>query len=133
MRIYNRISEAPIYRLKKSSVYNIYNVEKIQTDLGERYILFATDNRSYLASKYITKFINEHNIIEKYPHYLIIKTKKIKQFKTKKGRIGQYLDLIIENKYRYDDLIFNSVQEIDDHIKMNNYKIANELIKTLLK
>ena len=78
------ISESPIYRLKKSSVYHIYNVEKIQTDLGERYILFATDDRSYLASKYITKFINEHNKIEKYPHYLIIKTKKIKQFTTKK-------------------------------------------------
>ena len=131
MRIYDRISETPIYRLKKLSVYHIYNVEKIQTDLGERYLIYATDNRVYLANKYITNYINNIKH-EKYPHYLVIKTKKIKQFKTKKGRIGQYLDLIIENKYRYDDLIFNSVQEIDDHIKMNNYKIAKELIKSLL-
>ena len=133
MRIYNRISESPIYRLKKSSVYHIYNVEKIQTDLGERYILYATDNGYYLASKYITNYINEHSKMEKYEHCLIIKTKEIIQFRTKKGWIGQYLDLTVELKYSYDDLVFNTIQEVDDHIKMENYKKAKELIKTLLK
>ena len=53
------------YKLEETKIYEIINVEKIETAFGKRYVLTDKENNKYWPNKSVEKFIHDHKDIKK--------------------------------------------------------------------
>ena len=84
-------SSQKIEKLEETKIYEIINVEKIETSFGKRYVLTDKENNKYWPNKSIEKFIHEHKDIKKFK----LQTSEFKSFLNKKGEEIRFLDVDI--------------------------------------
>ena len=80
-----------ISKLNESQIYNIVDVQKIQTSFGKKYVLIDDNNNRYWTNKNIDEFIKEHKQIKQFE----LTTSQYKTFKNKKGEEIKYLTIDI--------------------------------------
>ena len=80
-----------ISKLNESQIYNIVDVQKIQTAFGKKYILIDDDNNRYWTTKNIDEFIKENKQIKHFE----LSTSEFKIFTNKKGEAIKYLEIDI--------------------------------------
>lgn len=80
-----------ISKLNENQIYNIVDVQKIQTSFGKKYVLIDEDNNKYWTNKNVDEFIKEHKTIKQFE----LRTSEYKTFKNKKDDIIKYLEIDI--------------------------------------
>ena len=83
--------QSRVEKLDENEIYEIKNVEKIETSFGKRYILIDKEDNRYWPNKSIEKFIHEHKEIKQFK----LKTSEFKSFTNKKGEEIRFLDIDI--------------------------------------
>ena len=84
--------ETRINKLDECLIYNIIDVQKIETSFGKIYILIDEEQNRYWPNKKLEEFIKSHKDIKKFQ----LTTSGFKDFKNKKGESVKYLEISID-------------------------------------
>lgn len=88
----NQESYSKIEKLGEDTIYNIKDVQKIETSFGKRYVLIDEDNAKFWPNKSVEEFIREHKNVKQFE----LRTSFFKTFKNKKGEEISYLSIDID-------------------------------------
>ena len=84
-------SKNQISKLSESLIYNIKDVQKLQTAYGKKYVLIDEEGNKYWTINKIDEFIKEHKDVKQFE----LITSEYKTFKNKKGDEIRYLTVDI--------------------------------------
>ena len=84
-------SNNQINKLDEKHIYQIVDVQKLQTSFGKKYVLVDESNSRYWTNNKVDEFIKEHKDIKKFQ----LITSEFKSFKNKKGEEIKYLSIDI--------------------------------------
>ena len=85
-------SKNQINKLIEDHIYDIVDVEKIQTSFGKKYVIVDDSNNRYWTNNKLNSFIKEYKDVKKF----VLKTSELKSFTNKKGQKICYLDIDID-------------------------------------
>ena len=85
-------SNNQINKLDEKHVYQIVDVQKLQTSFGKKYVLVDDSNSRYWTNNKVDEFIKEHKDIKRFQ----LITSEYKTFKNKKGDEIRYLTVDID-------------------------------------
>lgn len=84
--------ETRINKLEESLIYNIVDVQKIETSFGKKYIIIDEEDNRYWPNKKLEEFIKSHKDVKKFQ----LTTSELKDFKNKKGDVINFLEISID-------------------------------------
>ena len=85
-------SNVHISKLFENHVFEIIDVQKIQTPFGKKYIVIDNENERFWTNTKLESFIKEHEDVKKFT----LTTSCTKSFINKKGQKIEYLDIEID-------------------------------------
>ena len=84
-------SNNQINKLDEKHIYQIVDVQKLQTSFGKKYVLIDDSNNRYWTNNKVDEFIKAHKDIKQFQ----LITSEFKSFKNKNGNEIRYLTIDI--------------------------------------